>query len=227
MKNLSIITKNYLHHAYIVEGDRAVIVRDLLIHLEEEKIIDKENMPIILSYDHMHLEEAQKLRASLTEKTDHSVYIISVDSILIEAEQALLKLFEEPIIGIYFFIVIPDIGGLLPTFLSRCIVIPRSGVDEKINKQAVEFLKISHSERMDFVKKILDGYESAGDARVFTKSFLTAIVLKIKEFDNKNIIEHKEFLKNVLEHIALLNTRGSSPKMLLEYCALSAPIIIK
>lgn len=64
--------------------------------------------------------------------------LANVDSMGAEAQNALLKIIEEPPSHAMFIMTVQDVGALLPTVLSRVITIPISPVDDETCKAEVK-----------------------------------------------------------------------------------------
>ena len=102
---------------------------------------------------------------------EHKVVIIAANRAYHEAQNALLKLFEEPPPRTYLFLVLPSLGGLLQTLRSRVQVLSpyqdvvRSTSDvgrttshtSNIPKATAEFLKASKEKRSALIKKLTSG----------------------------------------------------------------------
>jgi DNA polymerase-3 subunit delta' len=149
------------------------------------------------------------------------VSLIITKSITAEAQNAMLKLLEEPPFGTYVFINLESLGNLLGTFLSRVRVVDLSQLKEGSQKYSVvEKIK---SEGKTELNKFVKG--SVGERLVTARSMsLKEDKNDIKDFI-KNLEEVSYLSKNIehrsLKHILLakmfLSARGSSPKMILEW----------
>ena len=51
------------------------------------------------------------------------IFIICVNNFSLDAQNVLLKMFEEPIENTHFFLIVPDTNALLKTFVSRFYLI--------------------------------------------------------------------------------------------------------
>jgi len=78
------------------------------------------------------------------------VFIVSLGSITTEAQNALLKLLEEPPKTALYYIVIPREDMLIPTLRSR---LSKESEDENgvVSEEAHQFLKSSYKERLETV----------------------------------------------------------------------------
>lgn len=142
------------------------------------------------------------------------VYLLVTNSITLEAQNALLKVLEEPPCGTYIFIGIENLGNILPTFLSRVRVLnltlgnTEKSADEKDElKTAEKFLESNIKDRLSTIRSFAKG-ESKSEMINLIKN-LEDVAYR-KNLDPKNI-------KNILTAKIFASARGSSPKMLLEW----------
>ncbi|MEI6399993.1 MAG: hypothetical protein WCO58_00530 [bacterium] len=206
-----------LHHAYVIEGGEAEFLV-LEAFLKEAGIISSENPLFIERYTQFSIDDARAFKQSAYEAYEKRAMVILAGSLGSESIQALLKLFEEPIKGVYIFLIIPDVGSLAPTLLSRVFVIKKEKTEE--NSEALLFLQMTVGQRTVWVKEKLDSFDEGKDARVFTRSFLSEIThsARMRNFDSS-------LIETLLQYTIFANDRGSSPKMLLEYISLALPVI--
>jgi hypothetical protein len=146
-----------LHHAYlIINGNGAEVVE----FLENDVGLKTSGNPDFqeIKLPTMNIEYARDLVAAQGMKDIQSgrkIFIIHTDFITEEAQNALLKVFEEPTVGTHFFILTPQDAGFLPTLLSRMVVI-RNIVLEIAFEKGKSILKMNMAERLGMVKKITE-----------------------------------------------------------------------
>ncbi len=235
------LQKENLHHAYLIEGTKENILPAVVSHLEILGI-QKEGNPDFyeLSYGSLKMADASYLRSFSDKKSitgSKKVFLISADAILAEAQNTLLKLFEEPVLDTHFFIVVPDTNALLATFVSRFYTI-KSGEENKLEfDRAKKFLSMNRAERVSFIQDLLTGEEEDEEdveegtlSLVSTKSakaqtFLNALEHELHEkfFVDKKKGTNLEFLDHLFKIRVYLRQPGSSAKTLLESLALSIP----
>ena len=236
------LQKENLHHAYLIEGSKENILPAVVSHLETLGI-QKESNPDFyeLSYGSLKMADASYLRSFSDKKSitgSKKVFLISADSILAEAQNTLLKLFEEPILDTHFFIVIPDTNALLATFVSRFYTIKGGENNKEEFQKAKKFLTMNRTERISFIQELLseaevedeEDVEEAGTVSVGTKSakaqtFLNALEHELHEkfFVSGKAQQNLEFLDHLFKVRVYLRQPGSSAKTLLESLALSIP----
>ncbi len=70
-----------------------------------------------------------------------AIIIPQAQTLTIPAQNALLKLLEEPPEHVYFFLLTTSLGALLPTVASRCQIIKRTEVPPTISDEDVETIQ--------------------------------------------------------------------------------------
>jgi hypothetical protein len=212
-----------LHHAYLIEGEREISISTLIDILKSKGIETTGGSDFYqIALDTLKIEDARNLKETSQEKAFSNsknakkIFIISTNNILHEAQNTLLKLFEEPIEDTHYFVIMPDTGMLLKTFISRFYLIKKVGSDLD-EKEAERFMKMSYLGRLDFIKKILDEEEGTRSSAV---SFLNSL---------EKSLAKEPFDVTLLHHIfkvrEFLRMPGSSAKMLLESVALRTPVL--
>lgn len=195
------------HHANLLIGPKEWAFSEL------PSEYSRENQDIrFLDYENMAVAETRKLidEANLMAiDSDEHVFVISASSILHEAQNTLLKLFEEPNPHTIFYLILPREDILLPTLRSRLNLFAVSS--EKSNKDIFnEFLSASYAERLTIIEKRLkeEDFEWVGE-----------IVRGLEEHASES--KDKSLIESVLLLVRYIHTKGSSKKMLLEQVALS------
>ncbi len=237
MNILEHLDKNNLHHAYLIEGVSEEIIPELFKFVESMGIKVSGNPDFYnISIDTFKVEDARNLKSVEHEKgfsTDKKIYIISANNFLLEAQNTLLKIFEEPIEGTHFFLVVPDKNALLRTLVSRFYVISaRVDLAEKKNEfkeDAEKFIEMLLGNRISFIKELLTEPEEEEEEEVlqldsnrskalkFLNSLETTLVSKAA-FDTK-----VDFFGHIFKVREFINQPGSSVKTLMESVALMMP----
>ncbi|MDQ3075676.1 MAG: hypothetical protein M3Q34_00920 [bacterium] len=231
------INKNNLHHAYLIEGNKEEVIPEIFSLLKELNIETKANPDFLqIDLDSFKIDDARTLK-SLTSEMSFSndiaskkVFIISANSFLLEAQNSLLKVFEEPIENTHFFIVAPSTQIFLPTLLSRFYVIKNNSGTNLDVKEAQLFIQMPLGQRIDYLKDLLKGTED--DEESETDSPRTKA---LRFLDGLEQVLHKSYISktvfdkntNTFEQIfkvrKYLRQPGSSAKSLMESVALSIP----
>ncbi|MEJ0002168.1 MAG: hypothetical protein WDN09_03285 [bacterium] len=226
--------KDALHHAYLIEASGARAMPEILEFLESIGVAVVGNPDVTsIAVDSFKIEDARSLNASATLKGfgGKKVFIVTANSFLSEAQNAMLKVFEEPIADTHFFVITASIQGLLPTFVSRFFVI-REERGEGDEAAALAFLKAPYAKRVDFLKELLaEGDEDEDDraaesARSKALRFLNALeALLHKKYPLREGSE-AGFFDQMFAVREFLRQPGSSAKMLMESVALAVPLNI-
>ena len=235
------LDKNNLHHAYLIEGKREEILPDIFSFMEVLNIATSANPDFCeIQIDNFKIEEALNLRSMADEKSftiGKKIFIVSAHRFSLDAEHALLKMFEEPIENTHFFIIVPDANALLKTLVSRFYLIkPGSGLSNEI-KEAEKFIKMSPRDRIDFIKELLiepeledeEGNEMVATDSIRAKAsrFLNAVETVLhKRYMSKSMSKSLfdiRYFEQIFKVREFLRQPGSSTKSLMESVALVMP----
>ena len=200
------------HHAYLCRNElsKSEIIQAITERFGSSDVRDISADIIGISDARSIIEQANVRPVSGT----HQLVIVNARSIRVEAQHALLKIFEEPPISSLFLVCVPSDCYLLPTLLSRFYV--HDSHSEKsldTNTAFEDFSKLSYKERIEQIKKRLDKKDLAW-VEEMKKGLLVKLSSTKKEIN-------KEVLPNLVMVAENLNTRGASNKFLLEELALS------
>lgn len=142
-------------------------------------------------------------------------FVLATKNIPVEAQNALLKLFEEPPRGVQFHVVIPQEGLLIPTLRSRVQIVSDELTSLGDQTNFNDFLKSSYADRLalivditkqkdvSHIEEIISGAEKYLAENIRTQGTLATSIMLVREY---------------------VMTPGASKKMLLEELALSLPI---
>lgn len=236
MSILKYLNKNNLHHAYLIEGTENGIVEEIKEFLESLGINSIGNPDFVhIQLDSFKIEDARNLKSYAAQKSfsaGKKIFIISANSFLLEAQNSLLKMFEEPIENTHLFLIVPDTNSLLKTLISRFYLISTKSDLAKEAEDAEKFIAMSLKNRIDFIKELLaeeEEEDAEGNEIVVLNStrskalkFLNALEVSlqsrfVKNFSDSTIFQHffkvREFLR----------TPGSSVKTLMESVAIITP----
>ncbi len=214
------------HHAYFLHSIEETFIK-LKDYLKEKFNISQSQNPDFFheKYDTLTIDESRKIREIHEAKSfladSKRIFVIETNSITHEAQNSLLKIFEEPHEHTHFFLIMPSPHVLLPTLRSRLMIIEnridREDSEENL-KRAQSFLKMSKKERVDFVDRIAEDISEERATKNDALEFLGSLEKVLYE---KGIDENKKMLKAILKARDYLPDRSSSVKQLLEFVALS------
>ncbi len=215
-----------LHHAYLIEGEREVVLKELTNFLELEVKFKIHGNPDFwygefdtLGIDDGRVLQERQIRKSLGGK---KIFVISTNFITREAQNSLLKVFEEPTTETHFFILTPSAESLLPTLKSRLVIIKSSPANMKMggDKIAVEFLGKNGAERIELLGEIIENKEK-GQAIDFLNNLEK--VLRDRSPQKKYTPEEIFVFDEIIKCRSYLHDRAPSVKMILEYLSLIIP----
>jgi len=229
------------HHAYIYEGS----LSELGTLAEDARVrfgFETEHSPDVhvREFEKFGIDESRWLTATaaLKPSSGRTLFVIGISSTTSEAQQALLKLLEEPQAGTTFVLLLPH-GLLLPTLRSRMLGYPHESMPAIENQdgpgepgpswggdwgggnfsgQARAFLTMSGKDRSDLIAKLLKDDEGTKErVRDFVNTLEAELASRTRDAK----------VRQGLEDIAMVRTyladRSPSLKMLLEHLALSLP----
>ncbi len=250
MSILKHLDKNNLHHAYLIEGACDEIVSEIIRFCESINIKTSSNPDFVnISIDNFKIDEAFDLRAMSTNKgfsVGKKIFVICVNSFSLDAQNVLLKMFEEPIENTHFFLIVPDVNSLLKTLVSRFYLISaRQDLAEEA-KKAEKFIAMPLKDRIDFIKELLTMPEEEGgdmaldSVRSKALKFLNALEISlynnfVKNFEHGRFhpedgVKWKNSLQSFLHFFKVrefLRMPGSSTKSLMESVALITPNMLQ
>lgn len=197
-----------LHHAYLIIGG-ADDVRDEVegfFHLHGVKLKGSPDY-FLFTEPLLGVGEARKIVEQSIRRAFGSkkVFFIAPEKLTHEAQNALLKTFEEPIVDTHFFLVLRNENLVLPTLRSRMATVY---LDEKASeaKEAKKFLSLSIKDRLNFVKKFVDAEKNLS-------AFLDELLLELRSGGESARLE------KVYKMRLVSDDRGVLPRLLLEHLA--------
>lgn len=245
------LDKNNLHHAYLIEGAREEIVPEILDFIKNLGIETSGNPDFCqISMDSFKMDEAKDLKDLGSQKgfsAGKKVFLICANSFSPDAQNAMLKMFEEPIENTHFFVVVPDTDSLLRTLVSRFYVIKPASSLEKEIKEAEKFINMPARARIDFIKELIavpeeedestspqpSPYQGEGvqdSARAKASKFLNALEValhqKMTEPHPSPLLKEGEgasIFEQIFKAREFLRQPGSSAKTLMESVVLIVP----
>lgn len=157
-----------------------------------------------------------------TPYNDERIALISFHTVGVPAQNAMLKILEEPRNGTRFILLTSNPSSLLPTVLSRLHHVNAGASSEKIElSHAREFLWTPHSFRMrlSFIGDMLSRLDEAGRKdREGVRAFLLSLASALSEA--KASPRH---IQETLQLASYASDPSASGKALLEYLALLLP----
>lgn len=198
------------HHAVLFRADS---VRSLALSSDAHSS-DTQDIYI----DRFGIEDARELvRKAYNRPIEavEQVLVVRTDFITLEAQNALLKVLEEPPQSTRFIFIVPQGFTMLPTLISRFS--EESSGEESVslndNKDFSNFLTENYQERLASIEQAMKRKDTS-----WQQSVKQGLVQYIKE--SGNMIGS---LRELEYSVRMLLTRGASNKMLFEHIALTLP----
>ncbi len=225
--DLSAISNQNLHHAYFIEGDHELLIPNLLSHLENEQIIERDKV-IINIFPVFYIEHSRNLKDMQEMVSDTKrIIIIAFDRMIEAAEQALLKTLEEPTANTHFFFLSRNSKALLPTVRSRMFIISsRERKDTFLDdSKAKDYLSSDYFGRNELVKDLIDDARGDEDedkalAKRELMKFLDSIERVLADSLYRNDITIADSLSHILLAKKNLDDPSPSVKMIFEHLAI-------
>ena len=148
-----------LHHANLLVGtpeEAESYLRSLCDSLD----IKLANNPDFFAFrtETFGIDEARELRLLSTRKsiTSRKIFLITPMRLTLEAQNALLKTFEDPSPDTLFFLAVREEALIVPTLRSRMQAIRIHGNNASMSAEAEKFLSLSIKNRLLFAKSFAD-----------------------------------------------------------------------
>lgn len=224
-----------LHHCHVLVGDTTNSFLALENFCQEslDFSFQGNNNFFILQTDNFLVQDAENFIERKSRKiSDHSISlsVIICQNITREAQNSLLKIFEEPIPGNYFFLLVPTLNLLLPTVLSRASVISFedsysfSEEFQKIKKNYSEILITPYKDRLTFISQI---FVLLKKEKIYKTEISKYIFFLLSEINKEFLKSKSKELKDILSRAQIVakyaDKPGVSLKNLLEYLMLLIP----
>lgn len=147
--------------------------------------------------------------------------LVSFHTITIPAQNALLKILEEPHTGVQFILITTNKESLIPTLYSRLREYFLKDIDNDSNADALIFLTTQHGQRMKlpYIEKLLKAVDEEGRKdREGVRNFILTLV-KILEKEKKS----SSCILETIQMASYAADPSASGKALIEYLALYLP----
>ena len=220
---------NLSHHAYALVGEDSVRL-SLLSFLQREQGVSMQGNPdlFVRKYDVLTIDDARSLKDAHAKRpfadNGRTFFVLEIDSITHEAQNALLKMFEEPNEYARFFLVIPSEELLLPTLRSRLFMMHPRGASGQGSKGSpwdiAGFLGSSPAERIAFTDKLAADISDGKKLKTDALGFCAALSWHLRA---DGIEKNAGVLAAVAQTESYLRDRAPSIKQLLEHVALRCP----
>lgn len=134
------------------------------------------------------------------------IEIKNADLLTDQAQNAMLKLIEEPPENVLVLLITPNSSSILQTIRSRCILITTTAANFNTSELAKKFIEAGYLERTKIIDKMLSEDTNRTSVAEFIEELLR---LKLNKKNTDNISEIKEVYRAV--------KRGVNLKLCLDY----------
>ena len=230
MTELNLCTKNnLLHHAYCILGDKKDVGVELEKFFLKELNFSIKNNPDFWrgDFDVLDIEDGRAIKNLHQNRPisgDKKIFVINANFITEKAQNAMLKLFEEPRGDTHFFLIIPSLNNIIPTFRSRLFVVNTNDASSSIIDPK-QFIKIPIGKRMEEVKKICESISDEEKSKIEIIKFINAI--EVEFFLRQSAFSLRKsahFLEDIEKMRQYAGEQSPSLKMLLEHLSLILPV---
>ncbi len=206
----------FLHHAHLLIGRPEELAEEVA---ERLKILGDDVM--LDFFDSFTIDDSRRLaerQARRPRVGERQFFVLSIHVISHEAQQALLKVLEEPTAGTHFFLIMTEKARLLPTVLSRLVVL--NGADDGAHTGVADhFLSLAPEKRLVMTESLLAEAKSSGNKqRLF--DFLDSLELALATVSEQSA-------RQIFACRSYLRSSGSAPKLIFEHLALTLPAVDK
>ncbi len=212
---------NLTHHAHLVVGDTGTNYADLRLAVHEKVEKGKfESLDIwSRTFENVTIEDAREIKEMHNTRPvgEKRVVLLSLQTIQNEAQNSLLKLFEDPQSDTVFFVMAANTEIFLPTVLSRFNIIRTEKPETEKNKAISKFLSGTVKERFDIVEPIIKNKDKV-EAEKFLNDLETAL--------HGTTVEPAVF-EDIFAARRFLRSRAPSLKMILENLCGIVPVTLK
>ncbi|MEN9405217.1 MAG: hypothetical protein RLY47_176 [Candidatus Parcubacteria bacterium] len=211
---------NLNHHAFLIPHNYASI-RDAL--REQLNVGDDAPEIIEMVEGTFPIDSVRQLIDLALRKSEErgQVFLVAFDSILPPAQNALLKVLEEPVPRTHFFLITANPHTLLPTVLSRLGTSPFT-FEIPESSQAKEFLAATPAKRLSIIKPIIEEKDRRAAAVLLRD---VAVMLEKKRDAFSDMTAWGQTMKQIQALQSYSEDPASSVKMLLEHAALTTPVV--
>ena len=227
---LNIIKKENLSHAYLCIGDFQQNRNDFEKALENIGISLKKPGHFVFIGDTFKKSDADDLNAwyyrNANNEDGYTIAILAQESLKIDAQELLLKIFEEARNNYIFFLFVQNGTEVIPTIKSRCTIIELNNNTNnslKNDNEIAKFVKMSVGERIKHVAEQIKNKESH-EIRTYTEKLVRDLIEdfytdSFKENPlNNNLSGHsKDILEKLLKAQNSLADNHIAPKFILDY----------
>lgn len=197
-----------MHHANLLVGN-SEDAEKYVVSLSKKLGVGVLGNPdfVILRSDTFGIDEAREIKYLSAKKPlgDRQIFLIISERLTLEAQNALLKTFEDPSSETYFFLSVREEGVLIATLRSRMNLVRLKHGSLLQESSAKKFLSLSLKDRLLFAKKFADDElnlshflddlllilkEKSGDRKSLEKVYNTRLLVRDTSLASRLVLEH-------------------------------------
>jgi hypothetical protein len=199
-----------MHHAYLYRGQEPFSLSGYAKFFPDNSHISHRH------YDTIGIPEVRaiirEVILTVAGESAHHVLILEAGNLTNEAEQAMLKVFEDPRPGVSLVLILPPGYQLIATLRSRFYELPVVNSDEVVS-EFLTFKDLSYAARLEMISDRLNKKDSQ-----WVDAIKKGLLVWLGQAHGQDQVELLSF---VVTH---LKQRGASNKLLLEELALTLRI---
>lgn len=218
-------------HPYLIDTVDTSFQEQEITHIKEKLAISPFDIHILTPSPSIGIDDVRKIQHEITRKPFQGTYMLilihHMEKATIEAQNALLKILEEPPASVQFILTTQNRNTLLPTILSRCSIVTRiktfAGEEKEKEIGAELFQKITTSR---IGKRILFSQELA-KSKEDTLLVLTQLETFLENYLHRNhaLLSPLEIAKTLskIGHARQFVERNINYKTILDLLFISFP----
>lgn len=227
MKTHPLTAKN-LHHAMLYVGDRNAGLREVTAFISDVVRISLDGNPdfSVQEFETFGILDARALRERQEMRGfggGKKVFVIAFHFMMREAQNALLKVLEEPTPDTYFFLITPSSTPLLKTLRSRLQTMHRGASAQEARPTTGDtFLAASTTKRLKMIEsfKDADNESKKSEFLIFLDDLERALA---RTLNRTQASQTEALLRELLTLKKYTFDRSPSLKMMAEYLAIRIP----
>ncbi|MGH7245411.1 MAG: hypothetical protein ACREGI_00575 [Candidatus Levyibacteriota bacterium] len=199
----------------------------------EKEHISKFDQTVINTDDSVGIELVRIMQKSIHLKPFQGekkiVIIANAQTLTIQAQNALLKILEEPPLSTYIFLLTTTLENFLPTILSRCNIISLEEEKKEFDKKQLltEFLALKHApigEKLQKAEKLAEKKEALSvwfEEMILSLRNEMLACTKKKDIDEISSVDFAHAINKYQKAYQILKQTNVNPRFLLENLFLS------
>lgn len=195
--------------------------KDFIIELSQKRKIDKFDISIFEYEKALGIDDVRELQKKIFLKPikgDYKTVVVNTPDITHEAQNAFLKILEEPPESTLIVLAVNELGSILPTIISRCKVFELDKSSTISKNEISKYLNILVSlpskgvgERLKLAQdlsKNLPAQAGKEEALLFIENLIMIA--------RKNLLENYKIIKSLQKYYTIIKTTNVNLRLALE-----------